>query len=48
VTDHKEARFVEERRGLLEKFIHEVSVYEVLISSKEFETFSRGEGEVDK
>lgn len=48
VSDNKEAKFVEERRGLLEKFLRELSVYEVLISSKEFEIFSRGEGEVDK
>lgn len=48
ISDNKDAKFVEERRGLLEKFLRELAKYDVLISSKEFELFSRGEGEVDK
>lgn len=48
VKGSTEAKFVEERRGLLERFLREIAKYEVLISSKEFEIFSRGEGEVDK
>lgn len=42
----KEDGFIEERRQLLERFIQELSKYEFLIESKEFQIFARQTGEV--
>ena len=41
----KDEQFVEERRQLLERFICELSKYNYLVESREFQIFARGEGE---
>jgi hypothetical protein len=46
MQSNKDAAFVEERRSLLERFIREISMFDFLIESKEFQIFARGQGEV--
>lgn len=46
MQDNKDAEFVEGRRMLLEKFIKELSHFDYLLESKEFQIFARGAGEV--
>jgi hypothetical protein len=41
-------KLVEERKSLLNTFFKECAKYDYIISSKEFEIFTRGSGEVDK
>ena len=40
--------FVEERRSLLERFMKEVARFEYITHSKEFRTFSREKGDIEK
>ena len=41
-------KFVEERRSLLERFMKELAKYDYLIHSKEFKTFARDKGDLEK
>jgi 5'-deoxynucleotidase YfbR-like HD superfamily hydrolase len=41
-------KLVDERKSLLNTFFKECAKYDYIIKSKEFEIFSRGNGEVDK
>ena len=46
MQDNSDAEFVEGRRILLEKFLRELSHFEYLLQSQEFQIFCRGQGEV--
>ena len=46
MQNNDDPEFVEGRRVLLEKFIREISHFEYLIESKEFQIFAHGAGEV--
>jgi len=46
MADNTDAEFVEGRRALLEHFIRQISHFEYLIESREFQIFARGAGEV--
>lgn len=46
MQDKNDAEFVEARRVLLEKFMKEISHFDYLLESKEFQIFARGAGEV--
>lgn len=46
MADNNDAEFVEGRRILLEHFIRQISHFEYLLESKEFQIFARGSGEV--
>lgn len=46
MADNTDAEFVESRRALLELFIRQISHFEYLIESREFQIFARGAGEV--
>lgn len=46
MQDNLDSEFVEGRRMLLEKFIKELSHFDYLLESKEFQIFARGAGEV--
>ena len=48
IQGNKDAAFVEERRSLLERLIREISQFDFLVESKEFQIFARGSGEVTK
>lgn len=48
LMNNTDSEVVEERRILLEKFLKDCAKYDHIIFSKEFKTFSRGEGEIDK
>ena len=48
LLNNTDSEVVEERRVLLEKFLKDCGKYDYIIFSKEFKTFSRGEGEIDK
>ena len=39
---------MEERRGLLERFMKELAKIDYLIDSKEFKVFARDKGEIEK
>lgn len=41
-----DAEFVEGRRVLMEKFIRQLSHFNYLVESREFQIFARGAGEV--
>ena len=41
LVGNKDVKFIEERRGLLERFLKEVSKFDYLIQSKEFKIVSR-------
>lgn len=41
-------KFIEERRSLLERFMKELAKYDYLIHSKEFKTFARDRGDLEK
>ena len=45
---NKDQKFIEERRGLLERFLKEVAKYDYLIQSKEFKIFARDKGDIEK
>lgn len=44
----KDDKFVEERRGLLERFLKEVGKIDYLVESKEFKIFARDKGDIEK
>ena len=44
----KDDNFVEERRGLLERFLKEVGKIDYLVESKEFKIFARDKGDIEK
>lgn len=44
----KDDKFVEERRGLLERFLKELGKIDYLIDSKEFKIFARDKGDIEK
>lgn len=46
VQDNNDPEFIEGRRILLEKFVRDVSHFDYLLESKEFQLFARGDGEV--
>ena len=48
LVGNKDVKFIEERRGLLERFLKEVSKFDYLIQSKEFKIFSREKGDIEK
>lgn len=45
---NKSDKFVEERRSLLERFMKELAKYDYLVHSKEFKTFARDRGDLEK
>jgi len=45
--DSSEAKFIEERRALLERFVRELARHDFLVESREFKIFARQPGEVD-
>ena len=44
----KDDKFVEERRGLLERFMKEIGKIDYLTHSKEFKVFARDRGDIEK
>ena len=48
LVGNNEAKFVEERRRLLERFMKELAKCDYLIHSKEFRIFAREKGDVEK
>jgi hypothetical protein len=47
-VNNKDAKFIEERRSLLERFMKELAKFDYLIHSKEFKIFSRDKGDIEK
>lgn len=48
LVGNNEAKFVEERRNLLERFMKEIAKFDYLYHSKEFRIFAREKGDVEK
>ena len=48
LVGNNEAKFVEERRSLLERFMKEIAKCDYLVHSKEFRIFAREKGDVEK
>jgi len=48
ITGSETPEFLEVRRSLLESFMKDCAKHDYIISSPEFQLFSRGQGEVDK
>jgi sorting nexin-1/2 len=48
LVGNSDDKFIEERRSLLERFMKEIGKYDYIIHSKEFKTFARDRGEVEK
>lgn len=48
LVGNKDVKFIEERRMLLERFMKELSRFDYLINSKEFRTFARERGDIEK
>lgn len=46
MQNNEDPEFIEMRRVLLEKFIRQISHFDYLLESKEFQIFCRGAGEV--
>lgn len=45
---NNDEKFIEERRSLLERFMKELAKYDYLVHSKEFKTFARDRGDLEK
>jgi sorting nexin-1/2 len=48
LVGNNDDKFIEERRSLLERFMKEIGKHDYIIHSKEFKTFARDKGEVEK
>lgn len=48
LVGNKDEKFIEERRSLLERFMKEIAKFDYLTHSKEFKTFTRERGDIEK